>query len=399
MKRWYESLVAEHLRDNRQMALLTGPRQVGKTTAARASSGEHRYYTWDRQPDRRLITQGADAMARDLRLDELAETRRNVVFDELHKYRKWKTFLKGFFDVYGERTGIVVTGSARLGFYRRGGDSLMGRYFLYRMHPLSIAELLRTNLNDREIAPPAKPPAGALDQLLTFGGFPEPFLRASTRFYNRWRRLRNELLFREDLRDLTQIHEAGQVEVLAELLAHQAGQLVNYSALANAVNVSVDTIRRWIATLESLFYCFTVRPWFRNVPKSLRKQPKVYLWDWSLVGDEGARRENLAASHLLKAVHAWTDLGLGDFGLHYLRDKAKREVDFLVTRDLKPWFMVEVKTSGRREIAPALSYFQQQTGAPHAFQMAFDLDFVDADCFAHTAPVRVPATTLLSQLV
>jgi predicted AAA+ superfamily ATPase len=399
MKRLYDTLIAEHLRENRQMAMLSGPRQVGKTTAARASAGEHRYYTWDRQSDRLIITQGADAVARDLQLDELAATRRHVVFDELHKYRKWKIFLKGFFDVYAEQTRTVVTGSARLGVFRRGGDSLMGRYFLYRMHPLSVAELLRTTLSDREISPPAKPPDGTLDQLLTFGGFPEPFLRGSTRFYNRWRRLRNELLFREDLRDLTQIHEAGQVEVLAELLAHQAGQLVNHTTLANAVNVSVDTICRWIATLESLFYCFSVRPWFRNIPKSLRKQPKVYLWDWSLVGDEGARRENLAASHLLKAVQAWTDLGIGEFGLYYLRDKAKREVDFLVTRDGQPWFLVEVKTSGRREITPALTYFQRQTGAQHAFQMAFDMDFVDADCFAHSAPVRVPATTLLSQFV
>jgi len=399
MKRLYERLISEHMTENRQMAMLTGPRQVGKTTTSRASTGEHRYYTWDRQSDRRLITQGADTVALDLDLATLRTGHQNVVFDELHKYRKWKAFLKGFFDVYGEQTRIVVTGSARLGFFRRGGDSLMGRYFLYRMHPLSVAELTRTNPAEREIAPPQKPPDSAIAHLLRFGGFPEPFLKDSTRFYNRWRRLRNELLFREDLRDLTQIHEAGQVEVLAELLASQIGQAANYSSLSNSVNVSVDTVRRWIATLESLFYCFSVRPWFRNVPKSLRKQPKIYLWDWSLVADEGARRENLAAAHLLKAVHWWTDTGIGTFELRYLRDKAKREVDFLVVRDGKPWFMVEVKTSGKRGLNPALEYFKQQTGAKHAFQLAFDLDFVEADAFAHAAPVRVPAATLLSQLV
>jgi hypothetical protein len=399
MERKYERLIGEHLAVNRQMAMLTGPRQVGKTTSSRACAGKHRYYSWDRQSDRRLITKGPDAMAEDLQLATLRTSRRHIVIDELHKYRKWKTFLKGFFDVYGEQTGIVVTGSARLGFFRRGGDSLMGRYFLYRMHPLSIAELSRTDLTDGEIALPRPLPGGTIDQLLRFGGFPEPFLKDSARFYNRWRRLRNELLFREDLRDLTQIHEAGQVEVLAEILANQVGQPLNYSSLANEVNVSVDTVRRWIATLESLFYCFTVRPWFRNVPKSLRKQPKTFLWDWSLVSDAGAQRENLAASHLLKAVHWWTDIGLGDYGLYYLRDKAKREVDFLVVRNKKPWFMVEVKTSGRRGLNPALDYFQRQTGAEHAFQMAFDLNFVEADAFAHGAPVRVPAESFLSQLV
>ena len=399
MERIYENQLSEHLVENRQMAMLTGPRQVGKTTSSRASAGEHRYYTWDRQADRRLLTQGADEVAEDLELATLSGTRQHLVFDEINKYRKWKAFLKGFFDVYGERTRIIVTGSARLGFFRRGGDSLMGRYFLYRMHPLSVAELVRTDVAERTFAEPLRPPAGTIDQLTRFGGFPEPFLKASTRFYNRWRRIRNELLFREDLRDLTQIHEAGQVEVLGELLASQAGQLVNYSTLANTVNVSVDTIRRWIPMLESLFYCFSVRPWFQNVPKSLRKQPKVYLWDWSLVADEGAKRENFVAAHLLKAVHWWTDIGLGDFQLRYLRDKAKREVDFLIIRDGKPWFLVEVKTSGRRGISPALSYFKQQLGTEHAFQVAFDLDFVERDCFSVAEPVRVPAATFLSQLI
>ncbi|MFA6108606.1 MAG: DUF4143 domain-containing protein, partial [Candidatus Latescibacterota bacterium] len=198
---------------------------------------------------------------------------------------------------------------------------------------------------------------------------------------------------------LTQIQEAGQVEVLGELLAAQVGQLVNYTTLANSVNASVDTVRRWVAALESLFYCFTVRPWFRNVPKSLRKQPKVYLWDWSLVADEGMRRENLTASHLLKAVHWWTDLGLGDFDLRYLRDKARREVDFLVVRDGQPWFLLEVKSSSGRGLSPALTYYQRQLGVSHAFQMAFDSDFIEEDCFAAGRSVRVPAATLLSQFV
>ena len=219
------------------------------------------------------------------------------------------------------------------------------------------------------------------------------------RFYNRWTRLRNELLFREDLRDLSQIHEAGQVEVLAELIAAQAGQLISYSSLAKNVNVAVDTIKRWISTLESLFFCFSVRPWYNSVPKSLRKQPKIYLWDWSLVPDISAKRENLVAAHLLKAVHWWTDIGLGLFELFYLRDKEKREVDFLVVRDHKPWFLVEVKTSGRRNLSPALTYFMKQIGAKNAFQIVFDLEFIEKDCFQEARPVIVPASTFLSQLV
>lgn len=143
----------------------------------------------------------------------------------------------------------------------------------------------------------------SLQQLLTFGGFPEPFLKADTRFYNRWKRLRIEQFFNEDVRDLTRVYEVGQLRVLADLLKTTAGSSINYSWLASNINVTVDTIRRWIEILERLYYCFIVRPWYRNVPKSLRKQPKIYLWDWSLISDPGARIENFLASQLLKAVH------------------------------------------------------------------------------------------------
>lgn len=399
MKRIYDTLLLEHLKENRQMAFLTGPRQVGKTTTACTSAGSPRYFNWDRQSDRLTILRGADAVGDSLGLDTLNATPPVAVFDEIHKYAKWKPFLKGFFDAFSNRCRVIVTGSSRLNIYKRGSDSLMGRYFIYRMHPLSVAELLSADISEKEIRDPVKSDPAAFETLLTFGGFPEPYLKNARRFYNRWRNLRTEQLFREDLRDITRIQEIGQVQALAEHLRHQAGQLINLSTLANRVNASVDTIRRWLVTLESLYYCFTIRPWFRNVAKSLRKQPKVYCWDWSILDDIGARRENLVASHLLKAVHWWTDIGLGQYDLCYMRDKAKREVDFLVVRNQRPWFLVEVKSSGKRELSPALAYFQRQTGAEHAFQIAFDLDFVAADCFVGAQPKRVPATTLLSQLV
>jgi hypothetical protein len=400
MKRIYEAALAEHLGSLRQMVFLTGPRQVGKTTVGLALVDPGRYVNWDKQSDRAVILKGPDAAATLLQLNQLSETPPVAVFDEIHKYAKWKNFLKGFFDEYGSRLRIIVTGSSRLDLYRRGGDSLMGRYFPYRMHPLSVAELERVNFSETGIQPPQKPAPDALPHLLHYGGFPEPFLKADKRFSTRWKRLRGEQLVREDIRDLTRIQEIGQLEMLMDALVSQAGQLVNYSTLAGRINTSVDTIRRWLKALQSFYFCFEVRPWSRNVAKSLRKQPKVYLWDWSLVSEVGgARYENLVASHLLKSVHWWTDRGLGNFGLYFLRDKAGREVDFLVVKDNMPWFLVEAKTSSARDIHPALAHFQHQTGARHAFQVVFQLPYVARNCFEFGAPVIVPAATFLSQLV
>ena len=399
MDRIYHGILREHLRNHRQMAFLAGPRQVGKTTAALDVVAREHYLNWDRRADARRIAAGPDAVAEALNLRELRAAPLPVAFDELHKFGRWKGFLKGFFDTYEAQCRIVVTGSARLNVYKRGGDSLLGRYFPYRMHPLSLRELGDATVPQQPVRPPCRPADGALAQLLRYGGFPEPFLKASPTFHARWARLRGELLLREDVRDLTAIHELGQLSVLAQLIEAMSGQLVNYSNLASEVGVSVVTAQRWVAALESLCFCFTVRPWFRNVAKSLRKQPKVFLWDWSIVPDAGARRETLVAMHLLKAVNLWEDLGWGRFALHYLRDKAQREVDFVVVRDQQPWFLVEVKSSGQRPLNPNLAYFQGQTGAAQAFQVAFDMPYVEQDCFAATAPIRVPAATFLSQLV
>ena len=333
-------------------------------------------------------------------LDRLRPTPPLCAFDELHRYRRWRDFLKGLFDTHGRDLRILVTGSARLDVFKRGGDSLMGRYFPYTLHPLSVAELAHPgDAADGEIVrEPRRIETDSWDALNRFGGFPEPLSKADQRFYTRWRGLRTQQLFREDVRDLTRVQEIGQLEHLADVLRSQVGQLTSYTTLAGAVRVSLDTVRRWIAILEALYWCFAVRPWHANVARALRKEPKFFLWDWSLVEGAGARAENLVASALLKAVHSWTEGGRGDFALHFVRDKDKREVDFLVTRDRTPWFLVEVKASGREPLSPSLAHFQAQTGAAHAFQVAMDLPFVERDCFERSEPIIVPARTLLAQL-
>jgi predicted AAA+ superfamily ATPase len=402
MKRTYEMVIEEHLSQNRQMLFLMGPRQVGKTTTSLEASlhaRNHYYLNWDDQAHRLLIVGGQEAVAKHMNLDKLQASTSIVVFDEIHKFPHWKDFLKGFFDVYGKLTKIIVTGSARLDVLNFGGDSLMGRYFLYRLHPLSIREIIDPSLSDNEIRHPKKIPKKDLENLFLFGGFPEPYIQQNNRFYNRWKKLRFKQLFQEDLQDITNIQAIGQLQILTELLKKQAGQLVNFSDLATKVHVSGETVRRWVETLKALYFCFSIQPWTTNIPRSLLKEPKIYLWDWSAAEDKGQKLENFVASHLLKAIHFWTDRGLGDYGLYFLRDKEKREVDFLVTKNGSPWFLVEVKASSNGGISKALYHFQEQTKALHAFQIAFDLPYVDQDCFSHNEPIIVPASTFLSQLV
>lgn len=402
MRRIYHSIIDQHFLTNRQMVFFAGPRQVGKTTTSTEigkSRSDFLYLNWDNADHRKLLLSGPTKVSEAAHLPQLTKRRPLLIFDEIHKYKKWKLFLKGFFDTYQKLVDILVTGSAKLDVFKRGGDSMMGRYFLYRYHPLSIREISDPSLSSELIRAPKQLNSTQFQNLWKFGGFPEPFIKASERFHYQWQSLRKNQLFNEDLRELTQIHEMKQMEVFANLLSLQASNQLSFSNLAEAVQISPDTSRRWIAALESLYYCFLVRPWAKKVSRSLKKEPKVYLWDWSTIKDPGARTENFVASHLLKAVHFWTDHGLGVFNLYYLKDKSKREVDFLITREEEPWFLVEVKKSMNHALSPELYYFQKQIQAKHAFQVVLDMDFISKDCFEYEQPTIVPLRTLLSQLV
>lgn len=385
------------------MLFLMGPRQVGKTTLSlslKENASSFTYLNWDNLDDRAIIIKGPRAIADYAQLSLARAHPPLIVFDEIHKYGDWKTLLKGFFDTYAHQgeVRIVVTGSARLDIYKMGGDSLMGRYFLYRIHPLSVSELLHELPFDGFTRPPQSLPEEEFLSLFRFGGFPEPFLKREEAFFETWKRLRAQQFFYEDVRDLTNVQEIQQMELLALNLRENTGSLTNYTALSSKVRVSHETVRRWIETLKLLYYCFTIHPYSSNIPRSLLKEPKFYMWDWSQVDDLGQKAENFIASHLLKACHYWTDRGLGTYHLHFLRDKEKREIDFIVTREEKPWFIVEVKLSST-SLNGNLERYQQLTGAEHAFQVVFEADYEPIDCFKYRKPIVVPARTFLSQLI
>jgi uncharacterized protein len=395
--RFYDNLLREHLRQNRQMALVSGPRQVGKTTTCRGLSDY--YSTWDKPEDRRIILAGPDTLAQHLDLVRPRTPLPVATLDELHKYAKWKNFLKGFFDVYADRVKTIITGSSRLDIFRRGSDSLMGRYFIYRMHPWSVAEIGATNIpSDDIIRPQQNIPDQDWEALLLHGGFPEPFLKRDVRFTRRWSASRHDQLLKEDLREITRIQELGVIEVLAQLLAEGTSQQLVYNNYAKQLGVTIQTVKRWVDILVRLHFGFTVSPWFQSLQRAIRKEPKWFLRDWSGVTNEGARAETFMACHLLKAVDGWTDLGLGEFQLRYIRTQQGEEVDFLVVRDRKPWMLVESKCNAG-SLSPHLIKFQNELKAKYAFQVAMNLPFENINCFSYTKPVIVPARTFLSQLL
>lgn len=395
MKRVYESIIKDHFQRNEQMLFISGARQVGKTTTAKNVDGSGHYLDWDVQEDRTDIIQGQRHLAERIG----AEPNKTIVFDELHKYADWKNFIKGFYDLYSPLNWkAIVTGSTRLDTYRKGGDSLLGRYFHLQMFPLSTAELIRTDFLDTPIHPPQEIDSSTWESLLKFGGFPQPLLKANKRFHRQWMRTRQDRLFQEDIRTLGGAYDIAKIELLAELIQLNASTSLNYSFYARTVRASVESIQRWIVLLQQLSYCFTLRPWTKNISRSIAKEPRIFLSDWSGITDIGKRNENFIACALLKAVEGWNDTGLGNYALHFLRTKEKREVDFIITADEKPWVLIEAKTA-ETSLSPHLAYFQKMTGAPHALQAVITLPYQDIDCFSLKAPAVVPAKTLLSQLL
>lgn len=326
----------------RKIVLLSGPRQCGKTTLAREFHSDAAYFNFDVPEDRVVLRR--KEWPRDVPL---------IIFDELHKMKSWKSWIKGVFDQEGIPPRLLVTGSARLDIARKMGDSLAGRHFLFRLHPFTLNELKSL-----------RPRRESFARLLRFGGFPEPFLENDETFYRRWRRSHADIILRQDLLDLEQVRDIQALETLIELLRTRVGATVSYQSLARDLERDATTIKRWLGLLENLYLVFRVTPWHRNVARSLLKEPKFYFYDNGQVsGDDGARLENLVACALLRELQYVEDVEGRKGALHFLRTKDGREIDFLVLIDGKPRLMIEVKWADD-DAAKSFAWFQRSFARP-----------------------------------
>jgi len=377
-----------------KMIFLTGPRQVGKTTFARnwlaGQKADDLYFNWD-DP-----AVAADYKRNPLYFTNIINERFEkkplpLVFDEIHKQKNWRNILKGIYDTNKEKMALLVTGSARLGLYRKSGDSLVGRYFSYQMLPIGLPEAVN---NFSHILMTDEPlhtintlmdcvrnikPAGAeeiLEGLLAFGGFPEPFLKNSARFYNRWNTDYKSLLTKEDIRDLSRIADIKGIGQLIELLPSKVGSLLSVNSIVEDTGSHHATITRWLDILKAIYLIFTLRPWHKNITRSIKKENKLYFYDWSNVPDAGGRFENLMAVSLLKMAARLSETGMGSFEIMHIRNKEKQEVDFVLVKNGKPVALFEAKESDSG-ISKAGLYFGKQLSLPF-FQVVRHCQKVEA---------------------
>ncbi|MBX3126828.1 MAG: AAA family ATPase [Polyangiaceae bacterium] len=318
------------------------------------------YFSWDDPTDRRRIQK--------LELDFGAPL---WAFDELHKYRRWRGFLKGLYDAHHRQHQILVTGSARLELYGHGGDSLQGRYFGHHLHPFTAGELARRKLVPLDQLPelPRTPvPTDVLEALLALGGFPEPFLGGSERDAARWRLAYAARLVREDVRDLERTRELERIELLYDRLGSVAGSVLSINSLREDLEVAFETVRSWIGILERLDAVFRIAPYGPPRVKAVKKEQKLYFWDWCRAESPGARFENLIASHLLRLVHWAADVEGERLELRYFRTRMGHEVDFLLLRRGEPWIAVEAKLS-EQPLDSGLRYLLERVAVPFAFQV------------------------------
>lgn len=337
----------------KKMVFITGPRQVGKTFLAKDIQSLYKnpsYLNYDNIDDALMIQKRQWPLSSDV-----------VIFDEIHKMKSWKKYLKGIFDSKSKQQHLLVTGSSRMETFSQTGESLAGRYFHYRLNPLSVAELKNTVT-----------PQDALASLNVLGGFPEPFLSGSSDYANRWRRQYYTDLIREDILDFSRIQEIRSIRLLVELLRKQVGSPVSYSSLARDLQIAPNTVKKYIFILESLYIIFIIRPYHANIARSIIKEPKIYFYDSGYVeGDEGIRLENSIGMCLLKHVQYQQDIKGKDISLNYIRTKDKREVDFVIAEKGKALTLIESKLSDTK-ISSNLIYIKSIFKNCHALQLVFN---------------------------
>ena len=388
----------------KSMVFLAGPRQSGKTTLSHIISRSFAntlYFNWDIAEHRTRLIGNPTFFEAVERKDSSTPL---IIFDEIHKYKEWKNYLKGVYDQFHEGYQFLVSGSGRLDIYQKGGDSLAGRYYLFHLWPFTVAELGRRNIPiDDWLREPLKISLEEKEKLReiwshlsTLSGFPEPYLSGRSTTYRRWTNSYSQQLIREDVRDLTGIKSIGDMELLYILLPSKVGSPISVPSLAGDLRVSYNSVRNWLSVFERFFLIFSIGPWTRKIARAIQKERKIYLFDSPKIEEPSARLENIVALELWRAVTSWNDMGYGSFSLHFIKNKEQQEVDFLIAKERKPFLLVEAKLTDT-EASSALKKFQRALNIP-AVQLLEESDGYRFFSNEGQSILVAPAYQWLSQL-
>jgi predicted AAA+ superfamily ATPase len=351
-KRIFYENIWQRLSAHKQMVFVAGPRQAGKTTFTQILAEDFNnslYFNWDILDEKRKLIENPSFYEEVHRKDNSLPL---IIFDELYKYSNWKNYLKSVYDRDKGNYKFVVSGSGRLDMYQKGGDSLAGRYFIFYLWPFTLAELAGNNLtfeqflsNPIEVRAFSHETQPIWNKLSQCTGFPDPYLDGTGEFYRIWSNTYRKQLLREDIRDLASLRRIEDVEILFSLLPSKIGSPLSMAGLARDIHVSFDSVRNWIEIFENFFMVFRIAPWTRKIARAITKEKKLYLFDYAGIDSPAAKFENMVALELFRAVANWNDLGLGNFSLHYLRNRDKEEVDFLMSNNHDPLLLIETKLS------------------------------------------------------
>lgn len=357
----------DQLSADKPLVMLAGPRQSGKTTFARdivaRDFSDIIYFNWDLAKDKRRLIDDPDFFSKEPRSN--VSSRPLVILDEIHKYRYWKNYLKGIYDQFAREYQFLVTGSGRLEFSRKAGDSLAGRFLKFHIFPFTLAELSsgRRGLKgfmDNPLEGFDDVPTGetkqAFESLWELSGFPEPFIKGKKTFWSTWSAAYGQQIVRDDLTTVADIRNLDIVETLFALVPSRVGSPLSMNNLAGDLQVAFDTVKNWLLLFDSFYLTFRLAPWTAKISRSILKEKKIYLFNYPVIEDEAARFENLAALEFLRAVETWNDYGWGKFSIHYLRNKNRQEIDFLIAKNNKPFLLVETKLSDDAPAANLLAF-------------------------------------------
>ncbi|MBI5300316.1 MAG: ATP-binding protein [Deltaproteobacteria bacterium] len=380
IKRTMESLAFSDV-FGRQMRFVVGPRQAGKTTLARnflEKKGTPKlYYSWDDREIKNSYRKDPSFFMKDVLTCKKENEKVWLCFDEIHKMPKWKNILKGIFDGHEDIIQFIITGSARLDMLKYTGESLLGRYFAFRLFPLTLSELVAVPRKIEFSLVRPEPSAfvekvldggltdgGGFDDLLNKSGFPEPFLSDSSIFLAKWHNDYIEHYIKEDLRDLTNIHELEKVFDLIDILPSKIGNPLSLNSLREDIEVSHTAIRTWLTALKLVYVIFAIKPYSKNMIRSLKKAEKCYFFDWTRVENDASRFENYIACELFSFCSFLKDAGAGDYELFYVRTKDGLETDFLITHKKAPWILFEAKSNEEKMASHHITHSEALGGIP-----------------------------------